>query len=249
MTSAPRQNVWFHCPQPRPHAAVRLFCFPYAGGGISIYRSWANELCPDVEVCAVQLPGHDFRMREQPYADMRMLVAALADGLAHKLDTPYAFFGHSLGALIAYELVRHIRRQGGNPPVHLFASARRAPQLPARYPLCHQLPDSAFVEAVVNRYNGIPQSILDDPDLMRLFLPMLRADFALAETYQYVEGEPLDEPITIFGGVDDAMVKPAELTAWKYVTRGSMDLHMMPGGHLFVQNAPKALLQVVARAL
>lgn len=249
MTPNVSSNIWFHCPQPRSQPRFRLFCFPYAGGGVAAYRSWPNHLPADVEVCSVQLPGRDDRMREKPCSDLKALVDVLANGLAPRLVPPYAFFGHSMGALIAYELVRCLRGQGANPPVHLFVSARRAPHVPNPDPPCHQLPDQGFLQILVRRYNGIPQAILAEPELMKLFLPILRADFTLMETYQHVAAEPLDQAITVFGGMDDQIVSRAGLAAWKDVTRGAFEVHMMPGGHFFLQNAQAALLEVIARQL
>src|SRR5262245_31979426 len=161
-------NPWFYTPQPRPHARLRLFCFPYAGGGVSTYRSWPNYLPADVEVCSIRLPGRDDRMGEKPFANLPALVDALAVGLRPRLAAPYAFYGHSMGALIAFELARHLRHRSENLPVHLFVSARRAPQVPSHEAPCHQLTDSEFVDTLVRRYNGIPKIILAEPELMKL---------------------------------------------------------------------------------
>jgi len=249
MTPNPSANVWLRCPQPRPQARLRLFCFPYAGGGAAAYRTWPNHLPGDVEVCAIQLPGRDERLGETPYSDLVTLLEALAEGLAPRLEAPYAVFGHSLGALLAYELVRHQRRRGGNLPVHLFVSARRAPHVPSREPPCHLLPEQAFIQALVRRYNGIPQAILAEPAVMRLFLPVLRADFSVMETYRFVAEDPLDQAITAFGGLDDQVVSRADLETWRMTTRGECAIHMIPGGHFFLQTAPTALLDVIARQL
>jgi medium-chain acyl-[acyl-carrier-protein] hydrolase len=203
----------------------------------------------DVELYSIQLPGRDGRLGEAPQSNLVTLIEALAEGLAPRLVAPYALFGHSLGALIAYELVRQQRRRGAHLPVRLFVSARRAPQVPNPEPSCHQLPEDAFVEALVQRYNGIPQAVLAEPELMRLFLPILRADFALMETYQHVPEDPLDQAITVFGGAGDQTVSRADLEPWKETTRGECDIHMMPGGHFFLQTAQAALLAVIARKL
>jgi len=200
-------------------------------------------------VCAVQLPGHDSRMREKPCTDLMVLIDGLMQGLAGEITTNYAFFGHSMGALIAYEFVRRIHRERRQTPVHLFVSARRAPHLPLTEGPYHKLPDSAFVDVLVNRYNGIPQAILGEPDLMQLFLPILRADFTLLETYNHIPGEPLSEPITVFGGLEDRIVSQADLSAWKQLTRGAVDVHMMSGGHFFLQSAPEPMLRIMAAAL
>jgi medium-chain acyl-[acyl-carrier-protein] hydrolase len=243
------QKIWLHCAQPRPQARIRLLCFPFAGGGAASFRTWSNYFPPEVEVCTVQLPGRDDRMREKPISDLAVLVEALAAGMASGFKTPFAFFGHSMGALIAYELTRLLRRKGEVLPERLFVSARRAPHLPASEPPCHQLPDDAFVNTLVTRYNGIPKAILAEPELMQLFLPTLRADFTLLETYRYIPEAPISQPITIFGGTNDQLVSRDELSAWKDLTTGPTDVHMMPGSHFFLQTSQAAVLRIVAGLL
>jgi medium-chain acyl-[acyl-carrier-protein] hydrolase len=226
-----------------------LFCFPYAGGGIAAFRTWPNHLPADVEVCSIQLPGRDDRMKEKPYSDLTSLVEALAEGLSPNLAAPYAFFGHSMGALITFELVRQLRRRGMILPLHLFVSARRAPHLPSREPPCHQLPEHEFVQTLVQRYNGIPQAILAEPELMQLFIPILRADFTLMETYRFVPEQLLEQNVTIFGGTDDQIVSRDDLSGWKELTRGTTDFHLMPGGHFFLQTGQAGLVGLIGKQI
>jgi medium-chain acyl-[acyl-carrier-protein] hydrolase len=163
---------------------------------VAAYRNWSDQMPAEIEVCAIQLPGRDDRMREKLFHEMAALVEELARGLAPSLDIPYAFFGHSMGALIAYELLGLLRRQSQPNAAHLFVSARRAPQIANTDPPIHQLPERDFVAQIVKRYNGIPPVILAEPELMQLFLPIMRADFALLETYSWQPGELLNHPIT-----------------------------------------------------
>jgi medium-chain acyl-[acyl-carrier-protein] hydrolase len=242
-------KIWVHCAQPRPQAQFRLFCFPFAGVGAANFRTWPNYFPAEVEVCTIQLPGRDDRLREKPYSDLPSLVEALAVGVGPSLTMPYAFFGHSMGALIAYELTRAFRRKGLTMPTHLFVSARRAPHLPSSEPPCHQLPNDAFVKTLVSRYNGIPPAVLAEPELMQLFLPILRADFTLLETYRHIAEESIPQPITIFGGLSDQLVSRSELVAWKDLTTGATDVHMMPGGHFFLQTSQAAVLSIVRAAM
>lgn len=216
---------------------------------MATYRTWSRHLPSDIEVCAVQLPGRDVRTQDEPATEMSALVAGLAEGLAPWLARPCAFFGHSMGAIVAFELVRHLRRQAGPLPVHLFVSSRRAPQIVSQEPPCHDLPEADFVNRLVERYNGIPRAILAEPELMKLFLPLLRADFKLLETYRYLPEDLLDQPVTVFGGAQDSIVTNDDLRAWRDVTRGGFHLLMMPGGHFFVQDAEVELLRVVAQQL
>ena len=177
-------STWFQCRKPNPRARLRLLCFPYAGGGVSVFRAWPDLLPAEIEVWAIQLPGHDGRLREPIPAELQTLALAAADGLGPALDTPFACFGHSMGALLAFEFARQLRHRGLAGPTQLFVSARRAPQLPRTDAPLHTLPEGPFIEMLRQRYNGIPAAILAEPELLQLFLPMLRADFKLIETYQ-----------------------------------------------------------------
>jgi len=231
-----------------PRAHLRLFCFPYAGGGASAYRGWAASLPADVEVCPVQLPGRESRLREPAFVRPEPLVLALADVLQPLLDLPYAFFGHSLGALIAFELARELRRRAQPLPVHLFVSARRAPQVPARERPIHDLPEEEFL-AELRKLKGTPEEVLQHAELMRLLGPVLRADFAVNETYAYVAGEPLDLGISAFGGLGDEEVTREDLAQWSDHTRGPFRLRMLPGDHFFLHSGRDLITESVARDL
>lgn len=227
---------------------MRLFCFPFAGGGASFYRAWIERLSPDVQVLPVQLPGREARMRETSHDRIEPLVASLAGVLGPHLDQPYAFFGHSMGALIAFELARELRRRHAPPPASLLVSGHRAPQLPRRTAARHALPEPALV-AELRRLGGTPPEVLAHPELMALLLPLLRADFAVVETYAYRDEPPLDCPIVAFGGLDDEDAGQAQMSAWQAQTRDALALHMFPGGHFFLNDARDAVLGLVSRAL
>ncbi|MCC7362522.1 MAG: thioesterase [Anaerolineales bacterium] len=242
-------RTWFHCRKPNPDAQLRLLCFPYAGGGVSVFRAWPDRLPAEIEVWAIQLPGRDGRLREPIPADLPTLAAAIADGLGPFSDRPFACFGHSLGALLAFEFARELRRRGQVEPSRLLVSARRAPQLPRTEAPLHTLPEPQFIAGLQQRYNGIPAAILAEPELMQLFLPMLRADFKLIELYQYRAEAPLACPITAFGGAQDTLALPAELAAWQAQSHGAFNLQLFPGGHFYLQTALPQLLAAVQQAL
>jgi medium-chain acyl-[acyl-carrier-protein] hydrolase len=176
------------------------------------------------------------------------LVHSLAIGLRPYLDKPFAFYGHSLGALLAFELARHLRREGREFPEHLFLSGRGAPQSHLLLQPIHTLPEPAFIEEL-RRLNGTPKEVLGNPELLELIVPILRADFALNETYTYVPEPPLNCAITAFGGLQDTSTNRESLEAWREHTTAEFNLQMMPGDHFFINSAGAALLKTLSREL
>ena len=231
-----------------PRSPFRLFCFPYAGGVAHIFRQWPQRLPAGVEVCAVQPPGRGNRMREPPFTNLKELVAAAAPALRPYMDRPFAFYGHSMGATVAYELARRLREEGHAGPLHLFVSGCRAPQLADTREFTYNLPEPEFIEEL-RRLNGTPSEVLDHAELLQLMLPLLRADFAAIQTYAYSEGPQLECPLTAVGGQDDAEVTREHLTPWGDVTTGGFSLQMLPGDHFFLHASQNALLEIIARQL
>ncbi len=235
-------NPWLYIPKPVSQPVLRVVCLPYAAGGASHYRPWAFLLPQGVELCGIQLPGHETRIRERLETDSTPIVTTLATALEPLLDQPIALFGHSMGALLAFELTREFRRRGHKPPVHLFVSGRQAPHLSSGYEAIWNRPEPEFLRAVIDRYNGIPKAVLDDPEMMRLFMPILRADVAIVENYVCAVEEPLAMPITVFSGLDDPSVNFAGLAAWREFTTSGFRLEMQPGGHFYLQQNREALV-------
>lgn len=242
-------NGWLSIPKSHPQARVRLFCFPYAGGGAFEYRTWALSVPPEVEIVAVQLPGREARLQETPFTKLDALCEALAPILATALDKPFAFFGHSLGAITAFELSRQLRRQNGAQPLRLFVSGSRAPQIPDPHPPLQHLPDDDFVQEVSVRYKGIPREILENAEMLALLLPALRADFAMSDTYVYDDEAPFDFPISCFGGLQDHSSPRTHLEAWRQQTGNAFSLNMFEGDHFFLKASRLSLLQAVCGQL
>lgn len=233
------EHSWVVQPMPRPEARLSLVCIPYAGGSVATFRNWAERL-PDVELRLVQLPGRNPRHPRTGYETVEAIAARLADGLAAADSRPMALFGHSLGALIAFELARCL------PVSALVVAGRRAPSVTEQRPPLSDLPQPAFVAEVQRRYgDGIPAAVLGDPDLSALLLPVLRADLALIERHVHAPGSPLSCPIWVYGGADDAIAPPAELAAWARETASTCTVRQFPGGHFFIQSARDAVLEAL----
>ncbi len=229
-----------------PSARLRLFCFPYAGVGVSAYRSWMSASGPDLEICPVQLPGRESRHDEAPFQRMEALAEAAVDGLRPHLDVPFAFFGHSLGALVAYEVARRV----ADEPLlrRLFVSARRAPHLKdPQAPVAH-LPNGAFVATVQQRYGGIPAAVLECSDLMELLIPRMRADFEVLESYVHRSGPPLPCGISVFAGDADS-IDEAGLRQWEAHTHAPVQLRTVSAGHLYLESRRAELLEAIAKDL
>ncbi len=228
---------------------LRLFCFPYAGGGAAVYARWAELLPSGVELCRVQLPGRETRWREAPFTSLPQLVDTLAAEIHAHLDRPFAFFGHSLGALISFELARQLRSRFELLPTHLFVSGRWAPHLPNPDPPIYQQPDDDLILALRERYDSLPDTVINDPELRAIFLPLLRADVTLLDTYDYQADRPLDCPITAYGGRADKRVTRAALEAWRDHTTQAFQVRLFPGAHFYLQAERVQVLQAMSREL
>lgn len=248
MANGSTAGPWIIRPRPRQRVSLRLFCLPWAGGAASGYTGWADALPDVVEMCALQLPGRENRLRETPHRRLEPLVADIYTAIAPLLDAPCAFFGHSMGALLAFELARLLRDDGRSEPQHIFVAGCGAPQLRRlRHPL-HRLPDDALIGAL-QRLDGFPDWVASEPELLELVLPTLRADLELCETYGYRHAAPLSCTITALGGTEDRAVLPLELAAWERQTTAPFQLRLFSGSHFFVAPHRDAILDIVSSAL
>lgn len=237
--------------QGSPERRLRLFCFPYSGGNAVSFAPWQRELDPAIEVCAVQFPGRGARFRDKPYVSFAALIEALGELIREQADgLPFAFFGHSLGALVAFELTRFCRDRNLTMPVHLFASGCNAPPFRSktRERRLHELEDDELIEALKD-FNGTPQEILDNRELMGLVLPAIRADFALGGDYKYRSAPPLDIPLSVLTGLQDKHVQPEGLAGWKDETTREFRLHEFAGDHFFIHAQRGAVLECLGAEL
>jgi medium-chain acyl-[acyl-carrier-protein] hydrolase len=238
---------WIARPRPAGGAVLRLFCFPYAGGTSVAYRGWSARLPPSIDVCPVQLPGRGARFRERAFDRLPDLLAAAMEGLRPHPDRPFAFFGHSMGALVAFELARDLRRRGGPMPIALFVSAHEAPHRPSPLPPVTHLSDDELVAEMRRRYDGIPEEVLAEPELLELLLPILRADVSVLESYEHVREAPLPCAVSCFSGSDDRHLTDDDLDGWREHTSEPFRLRVLPGGHFFIneeQSGEKVLAAI-----
>jgi len=241
-------KLWFPYAKPRPAGKLRLICFPYAGGGAGIYRTWADHFPSYIEVFAVQLPGRETRTREKPFNRMAPLMEAITPVIHTLVDRPFALFGHSMGAMIVWELACELKRRFDREPIHLFVAGRRAPHVPDTSPPIHELPEPEFMEELI-RYNGLPKELAEHTELMEFKKPLLRADFELCETYRPQSDFRLNCPITAFGGLEDPDEKRELLEKWRDVTTRFCKVHMLPGDHFFLQTSEQRLIQLLSEEL
>jgi medium-chain acyl-[acyl-carrier-protein] hydrolase len=233
--------------QLKQNSALRLFCFPYAGGSIAIYRGWQQMMPEGVEVCPVHLPGRGTRIKETLVCNLEHLLTELARELSPYLDRPFSFFGHSMGALISFELARRLRIQSGVEPVHLLVSAWRSPDL-IDHKRDYDLPRAEFIE-VLRKLNGTPEEILADAEALELLLPILRADFEVVQAYRYREEQPLTCAIKAFAGMRDSGTAPEQMSGWRKHTTGPFSLSILPGDHFFIHQSRMRLITEVANEL
>jgi len=242
-------NNWFVWPRVKPEAETRLFMFPYAGGGPAVFNTWSSEFPGNVETWMAHYPGRGSRHQEAPIREIKILAERFVQAIQHLLDKPFAFFGHSLGGLVAFELARQLQEQDLPPPQILFLSACGAPHLPDLNPPIHKLPDSEFVVAL-QKLNGIPSEISNQPDVMQLLLPILRADFEAVESYRHdIDVSPLHVSILAFAGADDPRVSQARVEGWARHTDAGFRLQTFPGDHFFIHTCREAVMASIAAEL
>ena len=246
MTNA--SSPWLVNYYPNPQASLRLFCFHCAGGGAHTYRPWARELPRSIEVFGIQQPGRGARMFEEPVSHHRALVNAVAEAIRPLLNTRFAFFGHSMGALIGFETARLLYREHNLLPVHLFISACGGPRTRDEQTDYADLSEEELISELI-RFESAPAEVLNDSELMRMMLPTIRADFTVCSSYQYQSESPLPCPITVFGGLQDHGMSQARLEAWRTETSRKFSLQMFPGGHFFLHHHRTSILETISRSL
>jgi medium-chain acyl-[acyl-carrier-protein] hydrolase len=238
------KTLWFEHLSREKQPALRMFCFPYAGGSSQVFRTWQRYFPPEIDLCLAHLPGRGPRISEKAYTSLQSLVSALAEHLCDQIDIPFVFYGHSMGSLISFELARELFRKYNTGPRHLFLSGRYAPQWPKNERATFSLPEDEFI-AEVRDLNGTPDELLNDPETRQLFLPLLRADFQLVQTYKYQKDQPLPCPLTIYGGLQDRRVPVESLRDWSSHSISDCKVRMFNGDHFFIRSCEKEFVNML----
>ncbi len=243
-SAVPQGDLWFPNISQSGDARLRLFCFPYAGGGVSVFRTWQSRMPAGVAVVPVRLPGRESRAAETPIDRIDVMADAVSAAIEPHLDRPYALFGHSLGAMICFELTRRLRDEGRPLPLALLVAGARAPQF-RRDPMPGPVPgDDEFLREI-RSLEGVPPEVLDNEELLRYLLPALKADSLLGRRYVYQDDDPLPVPIRAYMGADDPRLPADVIAAWRQQTTVSFAIHQFPGGHFFIHTDEGHFLEVL----
>ncbi len=237
----PEMNRWF-IRKSTPGALRRLYCFPYAGGGINTFLSWQACLGNAIEICATQMPGRGARFLEPPCVSLEVLVNELAHLIAHEADRPFSLYGHSLGALVAFEIARYLRAHDLPSPENLIVSGCEAPHIRLRPKRFEEYDDAELIQTL-KELNGTPTEVLCNNELMQMILPVTRADFTLSSNYQYQHSAPLNIPITVLSGTEDNHVEKDKINDWQSLTSNLCNVYWLEGDHFFIEQNQALLIQ------
>ena len=243
-------SPWIEFRPERRDAQTRVLCVPYAGGSTQVFHALARSMPESIEVGAIQLPGRWNRWREPLLTRVSDAARSLAGELSCLSPKPYALLGYSLGGLIAFETARILARHAEQQqPRALILAAIGAPAERSGVPHLHMLPDAEFIRRHRDRYaGGIPQAALDEPDLLAMLLPVLKADMKMFETYEYLPGEPLSCPIYTIAGDQDPRCPPPSMAGWKKETTASFFTETVPGNHFFINSAADRMRATILKA-
>ncbi|MFY9074805.1 thioesterase domain-containing protein [Malaciobacter mytili] len=240
------KNKWVQF-ESKQNVNLRLFCLPYAGGSASIYRLWQQKMPENIQVCKIQLPGRENRINEQAIDSMEVLIQILVKQLLSYFDKPFVLFGHSMGAMIVYELARYLTNYTSYTPLHIFVSACRTPNI-AELKTTYHLPNDEFINSLRQR-GGTNEILLNNKEYMQMIEPTLRADLKLIEQWHHNDIDKLNCPITIFGGLNDTLVSPFILKQWRQYTNNVFKLKLFKGGHFFINDPSVNIASIVANTL
>lgn len=235
---------WYIGYKKNPQAAIRLFCFHHSGGGASSYHPWVESLSPLIEMVAIQLPGRENKFLEPLTSDLSHIITKLSKDFSYYKDKPFIVFGHSLGALLAFEFIKAIHRIYSLYPRQVIVSAAKAPHMPYRRKILSHLEDKLLKEEL-KAYNGIDERIQNEPELFDLFLPIIRSDFSIVENYSFAGSASFPCDILAFSGSDDPTVTQEEILGWSTQTTGKFEHMPFSGAHFFIRDHQKEIVNII----
>jgi pyochelin biosynthesis protein PchC len=247
MSQESKENLWIRCFRPSPNCQIRLICFPHAGGAATYYLPLSKALAPEVEVLSIQYPGRQDRRLEEPVDSITELALQVHRALGPWTDVAFAFFGHSMGATVAFEVARIFARNGESGPVRFFASGRRAPS--RRRPESVHLRDDSGLTAELREVGATDERFLRDPEILATILPTARNDYKAIETYSYEPGPALNCPVMVLVGDSDRKTTLDEANAWREHCVGEFDVRVFPGGHFYLDSCQQELTELISSAL
>lgn len=239
---------WYVEYKKNPHASMRIFCFPHSGGGASTYFSWSNLLSLTVELISIQLPGRENRFYDHLTNDLEFIIDNLSQEFTYYKEKPFVVFGHSLGALIAYEFVKSVYQSYGIYPQYMIVSGAKAPHLPFRIKKLSQLEDEELLQELKN-YGEINDALLQNEQILKMFLPIFRSDFSIGENYNYKETVVFPFDILALAGSDDPTVNKKEILGWSGYTSGNFEFRIFPGGHFFLKSHTEEILSFISQKI
>lgn len=239
---------WFEVLKKDSSSEMRLICCPYAGGSASAFYPWCRYIAKKVELIAIQWPGRERRFNEPLLYNMKDIVLGILSECDSILDKPYVLVGHSVGAITMFELTRKLLAFSLRPPSHLIVMGCRAPHLPMRRKPIYQLTDEEFVKEIMS-FNATPHEIMANQEFLEVFLPIIRADFTISETYQFDKGPPLPIDITVLNGSEDPTVLDFEVKAWTLHTLNKFNQFTIPGDHFFIKSHLDEVCTVINQLL
>ncbi|WFB10995.1 alpha/beta fold hydrolase [Streptomyces sp. LX-29] len=242
-----QSGAWLRRFRPAPDATVRVVCLPHAGGSASAFFPLSRHLPPSVDLLAVQYPGRQERHQEKALTDLGALADEVAAALTPMTDLPLLLFGHSMGAVVGFETAARLESGGANPPLGIIVSGRRSPTI-HRHETVHLLDDAGLLKEI-QALSGTQARILDDPDMVRMIVKPLRADYTAIETYSHSSGVRLRCPVSAFVGDCDPRVTPAEAEAWRGLTSGPFWLRTFSGGHFYLNGAEREVAAAMVEDL
>lgn len=243
-----KNSSWFVRPVKRPHAKINLFCLPYAGGSARIYQSWPEYLPEFVELIAIEPPGRGRRMQEPAFDSMKALVQELSGALRSQIERPYVVLGHSMGSRIGLNTLCELDRAGYPLPLHFIASGSAPPHITKKRKKIHMLSDDELIKELQS-YNATPDEVLNNKELMEIYLPLLRADFAVAEEELIPNLPPLNCNATVFGGINDSRVSEGDCFAWQEYFSPPIEVSIFEGGHFFIDSARNEVMRKVSKII